>query len=301
MYGIGRKLMKFRTLGMMLGVALLAGACSDARLIDSVEGMQPKEKGFKANLQHQYLTLAKTELDEGDRFDAGVFARRAEAAAMGKDVNPDDLFDRSFSDKNRQMVHAERGRLMAALDGGGRTESPAIAARAQTQFDCWVQELEENDQPEDIEKCRKGYFDAMDALAEAMKKPAPVAAKPAPKPAPAPAAAPDKGPFVVYFEFNVAEVKGAEAGVTLVKAARAIEENKSKSVIVVGHTDTAGRDSYNQRLAMKRAENVRQALMELGVSADLIDPVSVGESDQEKQTADGVKEGANRRVVIKLY
>ena len=50
--------MKFRVLGTMLGVALLAGACSDARLIDNVEAMKPTEKGFKFNLHHQYLTLA---------------------------------------------------------------------------------------------------------------------------------------------------------------------------------------------------------------------------------------------------
>jgi len=297
--------MNFRSLGMLLGVALLVGACTDSRLIESVEGMQSKEKGFKANLQHQYLTLAKVELEEGDRFDAGVFARRAEAAAMGKDVNPDDLWDRSFTEKNRQKVYAERGRLVAALDSGGREKFPGIAARAQTQFDCWVQELEENHQPDDIEKCHKGYVAAMQALEEGLKtaevKPPAKPAPAAPVAAPAPAPKMDKGPFVIYFEFNVAEVKGAEAGVTLVKAANAISANKSASVVVVGHTDSAGNDAYNQKLAQKRADNVRDALVELGVSADIIEPASVGELDQEKETADGVREGANRRVVIKLY
>lgn len=295
--------MKFRAIGIMAGVALLAGACSDARLIDSVEGMKPTEKGFKSNLHHQYVTLAKVELDEGDHFDAGFFARRAEAAAMGKDVDPDSLWDRSYSDKNAAKVHAERGRLVYALDSGGRAKHPGIAARAQTQFDCWVQELEENTQPADIKKCRNGYDVAIKALEDGMME-APVMKKPAaPKPAPAPApkAMPSKGPFVIYFEFDSDEVKGAEAGVTLIKAARSIAANKATSVVVVGHTDSAGRDAYNQKLALRRAENVREALIGLDVNAEIIDPVSVGESAQEKKTSDGVREDANRRVVIKLY
>lgn len=294
--------MKFRVLGTMLGVALLLGACSDARLIDKVEGMKSTQKGFNANLHNQYVALAKTELAEGDHFDAGVFARRAEAAAMGKDVQPDDLWDRHFTGKNLIEVHQERGRLVYALDSGGREKAPAIAARAQTQFDCWVQELEENDQADDIENCRKGYFQAMDALAE-MMKPAPMA-KPMPKkpaPAPAPMAKVDKGPFSIYFDFNVADVKGAEAAMTLVKAAHAITASKAKSVVVVGHTDTSGHDAYNNKLALRRAENVKNALVELGVNKDIIETASVGELDQQKKTADGVREGANRRVVIKLY
>ena len=74
-----------------------------------------------------------------------------------------------------------------------------------------------------------------------------------------------------------------------------------EGVIVVGHTDSAGRDAYNQKLAIKRAEAVREALTMLGVDGSIIDPVSVGESGQEKKTKDGVREGANRRVTIKLY
>lgn len=291
--------MKIRALAVLFGVALLAGACTDSRLIESVEKMEPKEKGFKVNLQHQYITLAKIELEEGDRYDAGVFARRAEAAAMGKDVDPDILFDRSYSDKQRMELSAERGRLVNALDSGGRKDFPGIAARAQTQFDCWAQELEENTQPEDIAKCHNGYLTAMKSLEE-MMKPAPMAKKPEPA-KPAPAAMPDKGPFIVYFEFDSDQVRGGEAGVTLVKAANSIKENKATSVVVVGHTDSKGGDKYNQALALRRAESVKQVLIGLDVNPDIIDPVSVGESDQEKATGDGVREDANRRVVIKLY
>lgn len=294
--------MKMRALATLFGVALLAGACADGRLIETVEKMEPKEKGFKVNLQHQYVTLAKMELAEGDRYDAGVFARRAEAAALGKDVDPDILWDRSYSAKQLDELMGERVRLVRALDSGGRKGFPGIAARAQTQFDCWAQELEENRQPEDIAKCRDGYMAAMTLLEEGLKAGPESEGEETPKkPEPAPVAEAPKGPFVIYFDFDSSEAKGAEAGVTLVNAANAIRDNNATSVVVVGHTDSAGRDEYNQKLALRRAENVKEALIGLDVNPDIIESVSVGESGQEKPTGDGVREDANRRVVIRLY
>ena len=38
------------SLATLAGIELLAGACTDARLVDSVSQLKPKESGFKANL-----------------------------------------------------------------------------------------------------------------------------------------------------------------------------------------------------------------------------------------------------------
>ena len=295
--------MKFRVMATMAGAALLLGACTDGALIERVSNLSSKEKGFKTNLHLQYVTLAEAELEEGDYFDAGIFARRGEAAALGKDVDPDHIYERSFTAKNLAMISKARVRLVKALDAGSRKKHAAIAARAQTQFDCWAQELEENDQPKDIAACRAGYESAVEMLegklAAKPKMKMKMAAKPKPKPKKK--AMVSKGPFIIYLEFDSADIRGGKAGGTLVKAMRAVKVHKSSSVIVVGHTDSAGRDAYNQKLAIKRAEAVREALTVLGVDGSIIDPVAVGESGQEKKTKDGVREGANRRVTIKLY
>ena len=173
-----------RSLATLAGIVLLVGACADGRLVSDVSQMKPKESGFKANLHKEYVELAKAELEEGDTHDTGVFARRAEASALGKSVDPDKLWDRSFKKKHADVLFNERDRLLGALDGGGRSGHPALAARAQAMFDCWAQEQEENNQPPDIERCRSGYMKAMDQLATAMKpKPMPkMAEKPKPKP-----------------------------------------------------------------------------------------------------------------------
>lgn len=292
--------MKFHVIGILTGVALLTGACSDTQLIDNVAGMKPAEQGFKANLHKQYVSLSRVELDEGDHFDAGFFARRAESAAMGKDVEPDSLWDRSYTDANRVSVHRERGRLASALDGAGRGNFPVIAATAQTQFDCWVQELEENHQPDDIRNCRNGYEAAVKALEDAMQ-PKMVAKNPEPpKPAPAPAPAPQVArKFLVFFDFDSAKLTdGARA---IINAAYNASQQVSVSMIeATGHADRAGSDGYNLTLSQRRAAAVRAELMQLGVTANDVSSDGKGEREPLLQTNDGVREAQNRRVEIML-
>ena len=281
----------------------LAGACTDARLVNDVAQMKPKESGFKASLHKEYVDLAKAELEEGDYYDTGVFARRAEAAANGKDVDPDALFDRNFTSKNADVIYAERGRLLAALDGGGRENHGALAARAQAMFDCWAQELEENNQPKDIEQCRSGYMTAMDQLTAAMKPmPKPkMAAKPKPKKKEKKKATTFLVPYVVYFDFNSTNISDMASVRTLTEAAKAIQKNKSTRVEVIGHTDTSGNAAYNEKLSAARAQVVDDALVALGVNTLIIERSSSGERDLEVQTGDDVRKDANRRVVIIVH
>lgn len=295
--------MRMRSLAFAAGIMLMAGACTDARLIDDVAQMKPKESGFKASLHKEYVDLAKAELEEGDFYDTGVFARRAQDAAMGKGVDPDVLFDRSYKSEHAEMLHAERGRLLSALDGGGRDNHGALAARAQAMFDCWAQEQEENNQPPDIERCRTGYMTAMDQLAAAMKPmPAPkMAEKPKPKPKAKKSPTTFKVPYVVYFDFDSTNISDMASVRTLTEAAKAIKKNNSTRVQVIGHTDTSGSAEYNEKLAAARSQVVDDALVALGVNSLVIERSSTGERELEVQTDDGVKKDANRRVVIVVH
>ena len=276
---------------------LLAGACADGRLVNNVSQLKPKESGFKANLHKEYVDLAKLEHEEGDIYDTGVFAHRAEAAAMGKSVDPDVLWDRSYSKKHRDTLFDERDRLLAALDGGGRSGHPALAARAQAMFDCWAQEQEENTQPSDIKCCRSGYKKAMDQLAAAMKpKPAPkVAAKPKPKPKVA-----IENPYIVYFDFDSTTIADMDSVRNITAAAKAAKSNKSTRIEVTGHTDTSGASAYNQNLSEARAKVVDEALIALGINQLIIERHASGENDPGVNTGDGVRECKNRRVEINL-
>jgi outer membrane protein OmpA-like peptidoglycan-associated protein len=137
--------------------------------------------------------------------------------------------------------------------------------------------------------------------------PAPVAAPaPAPVPAAAPAVMPAPPPaakaqrnFMVFFDFDRSELN-AEAQRIVMQAAVAAKSGGVVRVNVTGHTDLAGADKYNMALSLKRADNVRAALMSHGVHSDEIFVGGRGKREPMVPTADGMREAQNRRVEINL-
>ena len=135
--------------------------------------------------------------------------------------------------------------------------------------------------------------------------PAPMAAAPAPAPAPAPVAAPAAAAvrqtqtFLVFFDWDSANLTAA-ARDTITTAVNAIRAGGNARIEVVGHTDTSGSPQYNQRLGQRRADAVRTEMTRLGVAANAITTRSAGETQLRVPTADNVREAQNRRAEIIL-
>lgn len=71
-------------------------------------------------------------------------------------------------------------------------------------------------------------------------------------------------------------------------------------IIIVGHTDTAASATYNDALSLRRAEKVRQNLIDAGVAADIIKATGMGERNLLIQTPDNTTQPENRRVEINV-
>jgi OOP family OmpA-OmpF porin len=67
---------------------------------------------------------------------------------------------------------------------------------------------------------------------------------------------------------------------------------------VAGHTDSSGANAYNERLSTRRASAVKDALAARGVAVTVMTTESRGERELLVQTADNVREPANRRAQI---
>jgi peptidoglycan-associated lipoprotein len=102
---------------------------------------------------------------------------------------------------------------------------------------------------------------------------------------------------VVYFDYDSFAIRPEFQ--SLIEAhAKFIKSDKTRKVVLEGHTDERGGREYNLALGQKRAEAVRRALGLLGVPDGQLEAVSFG---KEKPAAVGSTEAAmekNRRAEI---
>ncbi len=128
--------------------------------------------------------------------------------------------------------------------------------------------------------------------------------EPTPEPAPAPIVDTEPEPepelvrveLDVKFDFDRAQVR-EESYSDIKNLADFMQQYPQTSTVVEGHTDSVGTDQYNQRLSERRAQAVREVLVnQYGVESQRVDSVGYGES---RPVADNnTEEGRqiNRRV-----
>jgi hypothetical protein len=102
---------------------------------------------------------------------------------------------------------------------------------------------------------------------------------------------------MVFFDWDRADLS-AQALNTVQQAASAFKTRGSAQITATGHTDTSGSEAYNMALSLRRANTVKNALMQEGVPAQAISVVGRGEANPLVATGDGVREPQNRRVEI---
>ncbi len=118
---------------------------------------------------------------------------------------------------------------------------------------------------------------------------------------PAPAVAPEpQRAFQVFFDFDKSDITPDAASI-IAKAADTVKAGHMASIDVTGHTDTMGKDRYNQKLSERRALAVKEQLAADGVSETEIGTSGVGKSGLLVSTPDGVREPQNRRAEIVLH
>jgi len=130
--------------------------------------------------------------------------------------------------------------------------------------------------------------------------PAPPPPPPAPMPPPPPPPAPKPvTTYIVFFDFNKSNLT-AEAQSVVSEAVKTAKANGMVKVMVTGHTDTVGSDSYNMGLSVRRAQAVKDAMVAQGMGGDTISIEGKGFHDPLVPTGPGVREPQNRRAVIDL-
>ena len=292
--------------GLMIMAAVTALTACDFNKFEEVDALNEAQavgSPFTQKLTSEYRDFVNDEVDPmGDHADGLHFARKGLASARGDVVMPEPLADWNIKSEYMNELSLGRSRLVAVYDLGAREAYPDVSAVAQARYDCWIENQEEDFQPDEINRCKREFLAALEQLEGAM----PAAAPPS---APAAVAEPafnvdpnapmevENAMYLVFFDWDQSTL-GPGAQSVLDAVAAEVSKRSLSAVNVVGHADTSGPTDYNQKLAQRRANAVRDALVQRGVSANLINASSRGEDELLVATPDNVREPANRRAQI---
>jgi len=293
-------------------LGLILAGCSSWFGSDGSDSAQPMASAFNQALAKDYDALSQSVTTGNDTSEGGffsspfahmgvnfwskspseslvmTFAAKAELAAKGGDVAPE-----PSTDSTSEAAHA---RLDAVL-GAGKDRYPDDAARAQTDYDCWMLDAMVASQATAASQCQASLSGSLARL-EADVRPAPPPPPP-PEPAQPSASAPAASNYTVYFDFDSWTLRAEDLAV-LTQVSKTVGAGGQTHITIVGHTDTSGPAWYNQKLSVERANVVVEALVDMGVRRESLKASGVGETDLAVPTADGVREPKNRRTVIDL-
>lgn len=101
----------------------------------------------------------------------------------------------------------------------------------------------------------------------------------------------------VLFETGRSDLK-ANAHANLAKLVTFLNQQPDRALVIEGHTDSVGSDSYNQELSQRRADSVKAFLISQGVSSNRITAVGKGESAPVASNDSSSGKQLNRRVEI---
>lgn len=102
------------------------------------------------------------------------------------------------------------------------------------------------------------------------------------------------------FDFDKDEIKAAAKPRLDEVANRVRSLADVESVTIVGHTDSVGSDAYNEELSMRRANAVKNYLLEQGVDPRLLSTSGMGESQPVADNSTDAGRAQNRRVEVTI-
>ena len=283
-------------------------ACSAA--YDQVKEMDIKNPNtFQQHLLNNYKINASFEAEKmHDWNSAKLYSEKALRALDGENIYPEEITYWKLPIKIAKDIHSSYNNLLSIYDEA-IIKNPKSLAKAISSLDCWAEQEEEKWQTWDIDKCKNDFHTAMHDIynflteEDEKKEVTKVNEKEAEE---------DETPQVVivtenkkkevmqiiYFDFDNSKLSQVSKNTLF----NFLDKNKKKlsRYILFGHTDTKGSSKYNMKLSIKRAESVKEVLLDQGISPDDISILGKGENELAIDTPDNTKHPANRRAEVKI-
>ena len=260
---------------------------------------------FQQYIFNEYKTKAKYEAEEmHDWNSAKLYSEKAIRSISTDKIYPEKLSKWKLPKERISEIANANESLMIVYEQA-KMFDPQSLAKAIVSLDCWSEQQEEIWQKWDIDKCKDDFFYSMQKIytktLEKVKNNNSDYAK-------SKVINSEDTKIIIkkehndilqiiYFDFD--EIKLSKVSIDTLK--RFLKKNRKEinEYLIVGHTDTKGGKDYNLNLSVKRAEFVKQILIENNIELNKIKILGKGEEALAILTADDVKHPANRRVEIK--
>ena len=102
-----------------------------------------------------------------------------------------------------------------------------------------------------------------------------------------------------FFDFDKSVLK-PEGRAKLDELVQKIQGINLEVIIAVGHTDSVGKDAYNQRLSVRRAEAVKAYLVSKGIERNRVYTEGKGERQPIADNRTAAGRAKNRRVEVEV-
>jgi outer membrane protein OmpA-like peptidoglycan-associated protein len=104
----------------------------------------------------------------------------------------------------------------------------------------------------------------------------------------------------LLFAFDSDSIQAA-AGTNLRELASSLQKYPDSQLLIVGHTDNVGEDSYNQLLSQRRSNSAAAYLAAQGVARTRLAATGKGESEPVATNETDAGRQKNRRVEVAIY
>ena len=299
--------MQFKYLVLSLSVIIFLSGCSASyKQLSTMDNKKPNS--FQEHLLNEYKQRATFEAEEmHDWNSAKLYSEKALKSLKTDEIYPEEISYWKLPEENITEIRVAYDNLMTIYNDAKKID-PFNLAKAISSLDCWSEQQEENWQTWDINSCKNDFLNAMHNIYEKIstqeneqetvnekdnnlenetKDEVTIVTKNENK----------ELMQIIYFDFdqfNLSEVSKDKIKKFLKNYGNVIDK-----YLIVGHTDTKGTNKYNLSLSIKRAEVVKEILINYGIKQSSIKILGKGEESLAVNTPDDTKQPANRRVEIK--
>ena len=262
---------------------------------------------FQEYLLNEYKLKATFEAEEmHDWNSAKLYSEKALKSLETDKIYPEEVSYWKLPDENIEEITIAYDNLMSIYNDA-KVIDPMNLAKAISSLDCWSEQQEENWQTWDINSCKEDFLKTMHNIYEKIASEEKIIDNNDQISKLENTTSDDvtivtknktnEVMQIIYFDFdkfNLSNVSKNKINSFITKNGSQINE-----YLVIGHTDTKGSKNYNLSLSIKRAEVVKEILIDYGIKSSSIKILGRGEETLAIQTPDDTKQPANRRVEIK--